>query len=194
MKRQIFTGIKLLFVFTLLTGLFYPIIITFFAQLVYPYKALGSFKENKGLIVGSELIAQKFTGSQYFWPRPSAINYQPMPSGATNLSQTSSILKNEYDKRKTIFIHMNSLDSTSSIPKEMLFSSASGVDPHISPEAAYLQAGRIVKERYFNAEQEIKLNKLIETLIEKPQLGFLGKRIINVFILNLELDKIAQSK
>lgn len=192
MKHQIIPAIKLLLVFILITGLLYPLSVTLFANILFPQKATGGFIERNGQVIGSELIGQQFTGNKYFWPRPSAIGYQPMPSGASNLSQASSSLKNEFDKRKNNFLNGNFLNSKSTIPAEMLFCSASGVDPHISPAAALLQIKRIVMTRGLNEEQEQMLNKTIKHLTELPQLGFLGEPVINVLLLNLELDKIKQ--
>jgi K+-transporting ATPase ATPase C chain len=192
MKHQIIPAIKLLLVFILITGLLYPLSVKLFANILFPQKAAGSFIEKNGQIIGSELIGQQFTGDKYFRPRPSAIGYQPMPSGASNLSQASASLKNEFDKRKNNFLHENFLNSKSTIPAEMLFCSASGVDPHISPAAALLQVKRIVMTRGLNEEQEQMVNKAIKHLTELPQLGFLGEPVINVLLLNLELDKIKQ--
>jgi potassium-transporting ATPase KdpC subunit len=190
MKNQTKTAVKLLLIFTIVTGLLYPAAITLFSAVLFPQRATGSFIEKEGRAIGSQLIGQKFTSNKYFWPRPSVIDYQPMPSGASNLSQASSVLKNEYDKRKFTFLEKNLLDSTSVVPAEMLFASASGVDPHISPEAAFLQVNRIVKTRNFSTVQKEQLNALITGMTEKPQLGFLGKPVINVLLLNLELDNI----
>lgn len=192
MKRHFFTGIKLLLLFTFLTGLIFPLIITLFAQIVFPYKASGSIIIKGELAAGSELIAQKFESNKYFKPRPSAIDFKPMPSGASNLSQASLVLKTNYDSRKKVFLDENFLNSSYNVPKEMLFTSASGVDPHISPEAAYAQVERISKARNMNDLLKQKMYKLIRSRIESPQFGFLGERVINVLLLNLELDKIAQ--
>jgi potassium-transporting ATPase KdpC subunit len=191
MKKQFHAAIKLLFFFTILTGLIYPLIITFFTQIAFSNKASGSIIKKEGLAIGSELIAQNFSGDIYFKPRPSAINYQPLPSGASNLSQASLTLKKEYTERKNIFLEENFLNSTYNVPKEMLFASASGVDPHISPEAALIQVDRIIKARKMKEEYKNKIIDLIKSRVENPQLGFLGEPVVNVFLLNLELDKMA---
>jgi len=190
MKKHLFTAIRLFLILTTLTGIIYPLFVTVISRFVFPLKSSGSLivKENK--IIGSALIGQKFTDNKYFWSRPSAVDYQPMPSGATNLAQSSSKLKNQYDERKSVFLEKNFLNSSSSIPLEMLFSSASGVDPHISPEAAFLQVERVAKARNFTIDEKNSLNKLIESLIEKPQMGFLGQPVINVLLLNLKVDKM----
>lgn len=190
MKRQIIPAIKLLLLFILITGLLYPLLITIFSSILFPQKSAGGFIESNGQVIGAELIGQQFTSNKYFRPRPSVIGYQPMPSGASNLSQASSSLKKQFDERKNNFLYENFLNSKSTIPAEMLFCSASGVDPHISPAAALLQVKRIVMVRGFNKQQEEMLIKAIERLTELPALGFLGEPVINVLLLNLELDKI----
>jgi len=190
MKTYIFKSLKFLFLFTILLGLLYPFAISITANIIFPQKAAGSFIEIKGKTAGSELIGQSFSSDKYFWPRPSAIDYNPMPSGGSNLSPTSSVLKNRFDERKKNFLEKNYLNSKCIVPAEMLFASGSGVDPHISPEAAFLQAGRIIKARNFDGIKTDMLYKLIESSKETPQFGFLGKPVINVLLLNLKLDSI----
>jgi potassium-transporting ATPase KdpC subunit len=148
-------------------------------------------KDNK--LVGSELIGQQFDSTFYFSSRPSAISYNPLPSGGSNYGLTNMKLKNLVDERKRKFIAFNQLDSSIEIPSEMLFASASGLDPHISPQAAILQLNRIAKTRNFNAVQKQNLEILIKNLTESPQFFCLGDERINVLKLNLELDKIEQN-
>jgi K+-transporting ATPase ATPase C chain len=188
--KTIIISLKIFLFFTLLTGILYPLIITGIAQVVFPEKANGSLivKDNK--IIGSELIGQQFDTTIYFTSRPSAILYNPMPSGGSNYGLTNVKLKNLVADRKKQFIVFNQLDSLTVIPSEMLFASASGLDPHISPQAALLQVGRIVKYRMFSAEQREKLLDLIKNLTEDPQFHLLGQERINVFLLNLGLDTI----
>jgi K+-transporting ATPase ATPase C chain len=190
MKKQILITIKYFVLITILTGVVYPLFITAVSVIIFPAKANGSMIEKDGKIIGSELIGQKFTSNKYFWPRPSAIDYNPMPSGGSNLGPTSAALKKAFDDRKKDFVEKNSISSISTIPNEMFFASASGVDPHISPESAMLQVDRIVKARGFNSEQKVKVTGLIESLSQYPQLGFLGNSVVNVLLLNLGLDKI----
>lgn len=190
MKKQIFTAVRVSLVFTIITGIIYPLGITLFSNIFFTQKAAGSLIEKEGHIIGSELISQKFTGDKYFWARPSAIDYNPLPSGASNLSLTSAALKKNYDERKKYFLDKNFLNSNHSIPEEMLFSSASGADPHISGEAAYLQVNRIAKARNFDEMKINKLKRIIESSIRNPQLGIFGKTVVNVLLLNLELDRI----
>jgi len=191
--KTIFIAVKIFLFFTILTGIIYPLLITGIAQMAYPSKANGSLivKDNK--IVGSELIGQQFDSTIYFSSRPSAICYNPLPSGGSNYGLTNAKLKNLVDERKKKFILFNQLDSTIEIPSEMLFASASGLDPHISPKAALLQIDRIVKARNFNSDQKQNLEKIINELTELPQFRILGQTRINVLKLNLELDKIGQN-
>jgi len=156
----------------------------------YPSKANGSLITKDGKIIGSELIGQKFDSSIYFWSRPSAIGYNPVPSGASNYGPTSDTLKKLVSSRRAFFAKMNSLQDPLSTPKEMAFASGSGLDPHISPEAAVMQIERISSARHFDNAQKEKLQKKIIDLTENPQFFFLGEPRINVLMLNLELNKI----
>ena len=190
MKTQTIIALKFLLVMTILTGIVYPLFITGVAQLCFPAKANGSMVMKDGKIIGSELIGQKFDSSIYFWSRPSAIGYNPVPSGASNYGPTSDTLKKLVTARRILFAIKNSITDMTVIPKEMLFASASGLDPHISQKAALLQVERIAKARNFNLDQKQKLIRCITDLTEAPQFSFLGEERINVLILNLELDKI----
>jgi K+-transporting ATPase ATPase C chain len=182
MKPQSIVALKFLLVMTVLTGIIYPFIMTGVAQFIFPAKANGSLVMKNGKIAGSELIGQKFDSSIYFWSRPSVIDYNPLPSGASNLGPTS--------ERSKLFATNNSITLTSAIPKEMIFASASGLDPHISPEAALLQLNRVVKARNLNELQKQKVQQLIKTKTEGPEFYLFGEPRINVFELNLALDTI----
>jgi len=175
---------------TVLTGFIYPFFITGVAQLVLPAKANGSLIMKDGKIIGSELIGQKFDSSIYFWSRPSAIDYNPIPSGASNLGPTSDKLKKQVAERRFLFVTMNSITDTTTIPKEMIFASASGLDPHISQKAALLQVDRVAKARNFNTIQKQNLVQSVKNLTETPQFLVLGEERVNVLVLNLELDKL----
>jgi len=190
MKTQMIIALKFLMVMTLLTGIIYPLLMTGIAQVSFPSKANGSLIMKDGKIIGSELIGQKFDSSIYFWSRPSATGYNPIPSGASNYGPTSDTLKKQVGARRLLFAKINSITDPLSIPKEMIFASGSGLDPHISPEAALLQADRISKARQFDNNQKEKLLNKIKELTEEPQFLCLGEQRINVLILNLELDKI----
>jgi K+-transporting ATPase ATPase C chain len=188
--KTLIISLKIFLFFTILTGIIYPLLVTGIAQVVFPVKANGSLVVNDNKTIGSELIGQQFDSQAYFSSRPSSISYNPLPSGGSNYGLTNLKLKNFVIERKSQFIAFNQLDSLIVIPSEMLFASASGLDPHISPEAALLQADRIVKFRMFSAEQRGKLLNLIKNLTEDPQFHLLGQERINVFLLNLSLDSI----
>ena len=193
MKTQTIIALKFLLVMTVLTGIIYPFFMTGVAQLVFPAKANGSLIMKDGKIIGSELIGQKFDSSIYFWSRPSAIDYNPIPSGASNLGPTSDKLKKQVAERRILFATKNSITDTTAIPKEMIFASASGLDPHISQKAALLQVDRIAKARNFNIIQKQNLVQIVKSLTETPQFLVLGEERVNVLILNLELNKLDQN-
>lgn len=190
MKSQLIKAIKIFVAMTLLTGVIYPLLVLFIGQILFPYQSSGSMILKNGKVIGSELIGQNFSSQKYFWSRPSAINYNPLPSGASNLALTNKKLFEQFKKRKTTFFLKNKISNGVELPAEMLFASASGIDPHISTKSAYLQFDRIVSERNFNADQKERLFGVIKKLSQNPQLGFLGKERINVLLLNVELDKI----
>jgi len=190
MKKQIIITIKYFVLITILTGIVYPLFIIAVSVIIFPGKANGSMIEKDGRVIGSELIGQQFESDKYFWSRPSAIAYNPMPSGASNLGPTSAALKKVFDERKKNFAGKNQITDLSSIPNEMLFASGSGVDPHISPESAKLQVERIVKSRGFNNAQKEKVIGLVDSLTQCPQFGLLGNSVVNVLLLNLQLDKV----
>lgn len=183
-------AIKIFLVFTILTGVIYPLLVTGIAQVVFPHQANGSLilKDNK--IIGSELIGQQSDSTIYFTSRPSAIGNNPLPSGGSNYGLTSKKLKDQFTDRKNKFIAFNQLDKDAVVPSEMLFASASGLDPHISPEAAQLQINRIAKARYFDNTQKQRLKALVAEMTEGPQLTCLGESRVNVLLLNIALDKL----
>jgi len=190
MKKQLLITIKYFAAITIVTGLIYPLFITLISIIVFPGKASGSLIEKDGRVIGSELIGQKFESDKYFWSRPSAVDYNPMPSGGSNLGTTSATLKKSYYDRKKNFVEKNMIKDASTIPNEMFFASASGVDPHISPLSAMLQIERVAKARNFDQLKKEKLIQLVNSLTEKPQFGFLGNSVVNILLLNLALDKM----
>ena len=190
MKTQMIIALKFLLVMTLLTGIIYPLLITGIAQLFFPRNANGSMVVRDGKIVGSELIGQKFDSTIYFWSRPSAIGYNPVPSGASNYGPTSDTLKKLVKARTLHFMNANSITGMHSVPVEMIFASGSGLDPHISPEAASLQADRVVHARNYNETQKQQVMLLIKNMTEQPQFSLFGEPRINVFELNLAIDQI----
>lgn len=188
--RTVFVSIRLFLLFTVITGILYPGLVTGIARLFFPKKADGSLVSIDGKIVGSTLIGQPFDSCIYFSSRPSATNYDPLPSGGSNYSLTNKKLITLVAAREKKFAADNSLDSSAEIPAEMLFASASGLDPHISPNAALLQVNRISKARNFNESQNQKLKQLVKNQTESASIFWFGKERINVLLLNLELEKI----
>ena len=188
--KTLIISLKIFLFFTVLTGVIYPLFVTGIAQLVFPEKANGSLIASNNHIIGSELIGQHFDSVIYFSSRPSAISYHPLPSGGTNLGLTNAKLKHSVDSLKNHFIVFNQLDGSSAIPPEMLFASASGLDPHISPKAALLQVDRIAKVRQFDERKKQLLLRTISELSQPPQYMILGGQRINVLMLNLKLDAI----
>lgn len=183
-------SLKIFLFFTLLTGVIYPLFVTGIAQLTFPTKANGSLIAKNNKIVGSELIGQRFDSVIYFSSRPSAISYNPLPSGGSNFGLTNAKLKHSVDSLRNQFIIFNHLDNNTTIPSEMLFASASGLDPHISQKAALLQVDRIVKARNLNsAEKQIIIQCVLSTT-EAPQFLCLGEERVNVLVLNIKLDKM----
>jgi K+-transporting ATPase ATPase C chain len=183
-------ALRIFLLLTILTGILYPLIVTGIAQVLFPQKANGSLLVKGNEIIGSTLIGQQFDTAIYFMSRPSAVSYSTLPSGASNFGLTSDKLQKLVKNRRLHFTTFNNLDSMSVVPSEMLFASASGIDPHISPQAAYMQVERIAKYRNFSLSQKDRLKQLIKNQTEQPQFLLLGEDRINVLLLNLELDKI----
>lgn len=188
--KPIIVAAKMILFFTILTGLIYPLMITGLAQVFFPGKANGSLVMKNGKVIGSELIGQQFKDSTYFWPRPSATEYGTMPAGGSNLGPTSSDLRKKVEERRHAFIIANRLDDKTPVPADMLFASGSGVDPHISLQSAMLQVGRVAASRRLSTAKANELRSLVLKCTEKPQFSFFGEERVNVFMLNLELDKL----
>ncbi|NJK93631.1 MAG: potassium-transporting ATPase subunit KdpC [Bacteroidales bacterium] len=188
--KTIVISLRILLVMTILTGVAYPILITVIGQTIFHHKVNGSLVQKDGKVVGSELIGQIYDSTLYFWSRPSAIGYNPLPSSGSNLGPTSKKLKELVDIRRQEFTEVNKLQPEQQIPSEMLFASGSGLDPHISVQAALLQVNRIARVRNFNTSQKQTLLTLIAEKTESPQFSLLGEQRINVLMLNLDLDKI----
>ncbi len=176
--KNFIISLRIFIVLSLITGVVYPLAVTGVGQLLYPWQARGSIVEKNGEAVGSELIAQKFVNPKYFWPRPSAGDYATVASGASNASPTSEALKKAVAERKG-----------QGLTREMLFTSGSGLDPHISAEAARDQVARVVRERNLSQEQTTLVEKLIEDYTEGREGGLLGEKRVNVLKLNLALDE-----
>ncbi|MFH1119681.1 MAG: potassium-transporting ATPase subunit KdpC [Bacteroidota bacterium] len=183
-------SLRVFLFFTVLTGIIYPLFVTGIAQIAFPAKANGSLiiKDNK--LIGSNLIGQQFNSSIYFISRPSAISYNPLPSGGSNYGLTNLKQKNLVNERANKFNAFNGFDSLKVVPSEMLFASGSGLDPHISSASAVMQVDRIVRSRNLDTNKRMKLMNTIKEFTEAPQYGFLGIERINVLALNIELDKL----
>jgi potassium-transporting ATPase KdpC subunit len=188
--KQLIPSLRMLVVLTVLTGVIYPVVITLAASAVFPYQAGGSLQTQNGQVIGSALIGQNFTSDTYFWSRPSAISYSPLPSSGSNLGPTSAVLKQQMDDRAAAIRAANKLPDDAGIPTDLLFASGSGLDPQISPDAARLQINRVATARGFTDEQRDELISLVESFVESPQLGMLGQPRVNVLMLNIALDDL----
>lgn len=184
--KKIWNNMRMFLWLTFLTGIIYPLLVTGIAQLTMKQKADGNFIFRKDKIIGAPLIAQKFESNIYFWGRPSAIDYNPLPSGGSNLGPISAILRRVVDERRRNIL--KSQLATKEIPSELLFASGSGLDPHISIQTAYFQIHRIAQARGLESE---KIKDLIDKLAILPSLGFIGYPYVNVLLLNLALDKLS---
>jgi K+-transporting ATPase ATPase C chain len=175
---------------TIITGVAYPLFITAVAQLIYPDQARGSLIHSDGKTIGSSLVGQKFTDPKYFWPRPSGVDYNPMPSSGTNLGPTSAVLRDSVQARAAML--RKTTDSVAPIPPDLLFASGSGLDPEISPEAARFQVDRIMSTRQLDQSQRTALLSLVGKYTEGPSLGIFGQPRVNVVKLNLALDSVGK--
>ena len=189
--KLLIQSIRQTILWTIIAGVAYPLIMTGVAQLLFHKQANGSLIERNGQVVGSELIAQQFTGDKYFWPRPSAGGYATVPSGASNLGPTSQALQSNVTANAVAFRTGNKLAADAPVPADMVFTSASGLDPHISPESARLQIARVAAERGM-AEDQVKA--LVEKFVEPPQWGIFGEPRVNVLELNVALDDLQGKK
>ena len=174
-------------VMTVLTGALYPALVTGIVRVLFPYQAAGSLIQVDGKTIGSELIGQKFTKPEYFHGRPSAAGdgYDAANSGGTNLGPTNPDLLKKVKDNIDAFRKENPA-YTGPIPADIVTASASGLDPHISPAAAYAQEQRVAAAR---AVPVARLHALIDAAVEPRQLGFLGEPRVNVLKLNLTLDR-----
>ena len=187
MIKLILQSIRQTLVWTLLTGVLYPIGITVIAQTVFRNQANGSLVQRDGKLVGSSLVAQQFQTDRYFWSRPSAGTYATVPSGASNLGPTSAQLQKNVDANLKTLRDAHKLPADAPVPADLVFTSASGLDPHISPEAARFQVARVAAARGLPVD---RVAALVERHVEGPQWGFLGQSRVNVLQLNLDLDAL----
>ncbi len=190
--KQLRPTIVTLILFTIITGVVYPLLVTGIAQLVFPEKANGSIIKKNGKNVGSELIGQPFTDPKYFWSRLSATGpfaYNAAASSGSNYGPLNPALLDAVKKRVQDLKAADSLN-TQPIPVDLVTSSASGLDPHISIAAALYQVPRVARVRTISEPQ---VRSLVDQFTEGRQLGFLGESRVNVLKLNLALDEIQPS-
>src|SRR5260370_136559 len=188
MWQQLLPGLRMMLVMTVLTGLIYPLAVTGLCQVLFRDKANGSLITVNGQVIGSELIGQNFTKPEYFQPRPSAAGnegYDATASGGSNLGPTNKKLIDRVQASVDKF-HKENPGYSGPIPADLLTASGSGLDPHISPASAEAQAERIAKARAASVDQ---IRSLIASHTEGRDLGFLGEPRVNVFLLNLDLDR-----
>ena len=187
---MIATALRLLVFFTILTGVAYPAAVTLIGRGLFANRATGSVISADGKPVGSELLAQKFADAKYFQSRPSAGDtpFATVPSAASNAGPTSEALRKSVDERAAALQKRFNPSAGTELPPDLLTTSGSGLDPHISPEAARLQIDSVAAARGFDAAQTQALRERVESSIEPPQLGFLGEPRVNVLKLNLALD------
>ena len=185
--KNLLTSVAFLLIFTVITGVIYPILVTGIAQLVFPAQANGSLIERGGNAVGSELIGQPFTEPRYFWSRPSATpgyQYNASASSGSNLGPLNPALLNAVRQRVRELKAADSLN-TQPIPVDLVTASGSGLDPHISIMAALYQIPRVARTRGFSEE---RVRALVHQHTEGRQFGMLGEPRVNVLLLNLALD------
>lgn len=190
MLRQIVTAVGMLVVLTLLTGIIYPLAMTGVAQALFPPQANGSIVTRNGVPVGSTLIGQSFSSPAYFHGRPSAAGqdgYDAAGSGGSNLGPTNKKLIDTVTDNLKKVREENGLATDAGVPADLVLASGSGLDPHISPAAAYLQAERVARERGLETSA---VRQLVDGSIEGRQWGIFGEPRVNVLKLNLDLDAI----
>jgi potassium-transporting ATPase KdpC subunit len=184
MKRNLLTAVLMTIATTLLLGIIYPLVVTGLAQVLFHHKANGQLIERNGEVVGSSIIGQPFSSPGYFHPRPSAAGngYDAANSGGSNLGPTNQKL---IDRVKNDTATLQTENPGKPVPIDLVTTSASGLDPDITPAAAEFQVPRIARERDMSQEA---LRQLVAKHTQGRQLGFLGEARVNVLELNLDLD------
>jgi potassium-transporting ATPase KdpC subunit len=191
--KSIRTAIISIVLFTVLTGVLYPLVVTGIAQVLFPGKANGSLIKKEGKVVGSELIGQPFSDPKYFWSRLSATSPIPYNAAASSGSNFGPLNPALFDGAKKRIQDLKSADSTNAqpIPVDLVTASGSGLDPHVSVAAAFYQVGRVARSRKM-AEGQVRL--LVDQNTEGRQFGFLGEPRVNVLKLNLALDALQSTQ
>ncbi len=188
MRSHILPAFRMTFVLTILTGLIYPGVVTGVAQVLFPTQAHGSLVRVNGKVIGSSLIGQNFSKAEYFHPRPSAAGdkgYDASASAGSNLGPTNQKL---IDRVKVSIdqYRKENPDYTGPIPADAVTTSASGLDPDISPANADIQALRVARAR---GVDPARVREVVARITDKPWLGFIGEPRVNVLLLNLALDE-----
>jgi K+-transporting ATPase ATPase C chain len=191
MKKNLITSILYTVATTVLLGLLYPLLMTALSQVLAGDKANGQLIRRDGAVIGSHILAQPFTGAAYFHPRPSAAGnngYDASNSGGTNFGPTNQKL---VDRVKSDVATLQMENPGKPVPVDLVTTSASGLDPHITPAAAEFQVPRVAKARGIS---EQKLRELVLRHTERRQFGFLGEPRVNVLELNLDIDALYPGK
>lgn len=193
LKNQLRPAIVVTLVLCIITGLIYPGIVTGLAQLLFPQQSRGSLITSNGRVIGSALIGQQFAGTKYFHPRPSnaGAGYDDTLSGGTNLGPTSAKLADTLIASAVDSVVTNDGGTRGRIPSDMVTSSASGLDPDISPGNARLQVARVARARGMDPGT---VQSLVDRYTQGRELGVLGERRVNVLRLNLALDSAQTSR
>ncbi|MFY9632427.1 MAG: potassium-transporting ATPase subunit KdpC [Candidatus Cybelea sp.] len=186
MIKELGTALRVTVISVVIFGLIYPLVMTLIAQLLFPRQANGSLVSVNGKLVGSAIIGQLWTKPQYFHGRPSAAGkgYDPTSTGGTNLGPTSKKLI-DATKATIAALEKANPDASGAPPIDLVTSSGSGIDPDISPEAAYWEAPRVAKARNISVSS---VNAIVAQHVRGRTLGFLGEPRVNVLELNLALD------